>query len=78
MSLQILGCMKIHQYAALLSMCDKYLGKLLDKFDELDLWKDTMLIVNTDHGYLLGEHGWWSKIVMPVCIDKLQTALNGF
>lgn len=59
-----------NQYAALLSMCDKYLGKLLDKFDELDLWKDTMLIVNTDHGYLLGEHGWWSKIVMP-CYDEI-------
>lgn len=29
-----------------------------------------MLIVNTDHGYLLGEHGWWSKIVMP-CYDEI-------
>lgn len=59
-----------NQYASLLSMCDAYLGKVLDKFDELDLWKDTMLIVNTDHGYLLGEHGWWSKIVMP-CYDEI-------
>jgi len=54
-----------YEYAALLSMCDHYLGKLLDKMDELDLWKDTMLIVGTDHGYLLGEHDWWSKTVMP-------------
>lgn len=59
-----------NQYAALLTMCDKYLGTLLDKFDELNLWEDTMLIVNTDHGYLLGEHGWWSKIVMP-CYDEI-------
>ncbi len=59
-----------YQYAALLSMCDCYLGRLLDQFDELDLWKDTMLIVNTDHGYLLGEHGWWSKVVMP-CYDEI-------
>lgn len=54
-----------YEYAALLSMCDAYLGKLLDKMDELDLWKDTMLIVNTDHGFLLGEHGWWAKCVAP-------------
>lgn len=54
------------KYAALLSMCDYYLGKVLDKMDEYDLWKDTMLIVNTDHGYLLGEHGWWAKSSMPV------------
>jgi arylsulfatase A-like enzyme len=53
------------EYAALLSMCDHYLGKVLDLMDELDLWKDTMLIVNTDHGYLLGEHEWWAKIVQP-------------
>lgn len=58
------------RYAELLTLCDKYLGEVLDKFDELDLWKDTMLIVNTDHGYLLGEHGWWSKVVMP-CYDEI-------
>lgn len=58
------------QYAALLTMCDTYLGKLLDKMDAYDMWKDTLLIVNTDHGYLLGEHGWWSKIVMP-CYDEI-------
>ncbi|UQZ82040.1 Arylsulfatase [Paenibacillus konkukensis] len=54
-----------YEYAALLSMCDHYLGKVLDTMDELDLWKDTMLIVNTDHGYLLGEHDWWAKTIMP-------------
>lgn len=53
------------EYAALLSMCDNYLGKVLDLMDELDLWKDTMLIVNTDHGFLLGEHGLWAKNYMP-------------
>ncbi|MEC0184826.1 sulfatase [Paenibacillus peoriae] len=54
-----------YEYAALLSMCDHYLGKVLDTMDELDMWKDTMLIVNTDHGYLLGEHDWWAKSIMP-------------
>lgn len=58
------------EYAALLTMCDQYLGKLLDKMDQLNMWEDTMLIVNTDHGYLLGEHGWWSKVVMP-CYDEI-------
>lgn len=51
--------------AALISMCDEYLGKVLDLMDELDMWKDTMLIVNTDHGFLLGEHDWWGKMAMP-------------
>ncbi|HHV10806.1 MAG TPA: sulfatase [Clostridiales bacterium] len=55
-----------YEYAALLSKCDRYLGKILDLMDKYDLWKDTMLIVNTDHGFLLGEHGWWGKTTMPV------------
>lgn len=49
------------QYGALLSQCDRYLGRLLDLMDRHDLWRDTMLIVTTDHGFLLGEHGWWAK-----------------
>ncbi|MEM7537735.1 MAG: sulfatase [Chloroflexota bacterium] len=54
-----------YEYAALVSMCDAYLGKVLDMMDEHNLWDDTMLIVNTDHGFLLGEHGWWAKNLMP-------------
>jgi arylsulfatase A-like enzyme len=52
-------------YMALLSLCDEQLGRLLDKMDALDMWKDTMLVVSTDHGYLVGEHGWWAKNRMP-------------
>jgi len=54
-----------HEYAALVSMCDAYLGKVLDVMDELNMWADTMLIVNTDHGFLLGEHDSWAKCWCP-------------
>ena len=54
-----------YENAALHSMCDDSLGRIIALMDELDLWKDTMLIVNTDHGFILGEHGWWAKCVMP-------------
>jgi len=52
--------------AALISMCDNYLGKVLDLMDELDLWKDTLLIVNTDHGFMLSEHDCWGKCWCPM------------
>ena len=52
-------------YAALVAMCDDYLGRLLDYFDRHDMWRDTALIVTTDHGFLLSEHGWWGKCRMP-------------
>lgn len=63
------------EYAALVSMCDHYLGQVLDLMDELDLWKDTLLIVCTDHGFLLGEHDWWAKIVQPFYNEVAHTPL---
>jgi len=54
-----------YEYAALMSMCDHYLGTVLDVMDELNLWEDTLLIVTTDHGFHLGEHDWWGKMLMP-------------
>ena len=47
-------------------MCDEYFGKLLDYFDEHNLWEDTAIVLTTDHGFLLGEHDWWAKNRMPV------------
>ncbi len=52
-------------YAALVAMCDAYFGKLLDYFDAHDLWKDTALVLTTDHGFLLSEHEWWGKNRTP-------------
>jgi arylsulfatase A-like enzyme len=59
-------------YKALVKMCDDYLGKVLDYMDECNLWEDTMLIVNTDHGFLLGEHEWWGKNIMPFYNEVAQ------
>lgn len=63
------------EYAALLSMCDKYLGDVLDLMDELDLWKDTLLAVWTDHGFLLGEHDHWAKMRTPWYEELAHTPL---
>jgi len=62
-----------YEYAALLSQCDAYLGDVLDLMDRLDLWKDTMLIVWTDHGFMLGEHDCWAKIWMPFYQEVAHT-----
>lgn len=63
------------EYAALVTMCDHSLGRVLDEFDALDLWQDTMLVVCTDHGFLLGEHGWWAKNVQPFYNEIARTPL---
>ncbi|MEW6752784.1 MAG: sulfatase [Candidatus Latescibacterota bacterium] len=53
------------RYAGKVTLADRYLGKLLDRMDDCHLWDDTALIVMTDHGHFLGEHGWWGKPPCP-------------
>ena len=60
-------------YQALITLCDDYLGQLMDKLKALDLWDDTLFIVCTDHGFLLGEHQWWGKNIMPVYNEIANT-----
>jgi arylsulfatase A-like enzyme len=63
------------EYAALLSLCDYSLGRVLDAMDKLDLWKDTMLIVWTDHGFMLGERNCWAKVWMGWYEETAHTPL---
>ena len=51
-------------YAGTLMMADTWLGRFLDTMDDLGAWKDTTVILTTDHGHLLGEHGYWAKNYM--------------
>jgi len=62
-----------NQYASLISMCDYNLGKVLEAFDKYDMWKDTMLIINTDHGFMLGEKQWWGKNIQPMYNEIVNT-----
>ena len=63
------------KYEASVRFCDRQLGRVLDLMDELDLWKDTMLIVNTDHGFFLSEHGYWGKGGSPNYEELVHTPL---
>lgn len=57
-------------YAATLTMADHWLGMLFGVMDKYDMWNDTAVILTTDHGYLLGEHGFWAKNYM-LCYEEL-------
>ena len=61
------------EYSALVTMCDDKLGLVLDAMDKYNLWEDTMLIVNTDHGFLMGEHNWWAKNIAPLYNEVANT-----
>ncbi|MBK1877238.1 sulfatase [Pelagicoccus mobilis] len=62
-------------YSALIRMCDESLGRVMDELDRYEMWDDTMFVVWTDHGILLGEHENWLKNVMPVFNEIAHTPL---
>ncbi len=44
-------------YAGEVTMVDRWLGRFLDRMEELNLFEDTALVLLSDHGIAHGEHG---------------------
>ncbi|MEO0586041.1 MAG: sulfatase [Planctomycetota bacterium] len=51
----------IRGYRASVSLIDTQVGRLLDAVDELGLADNTIIVLWSDHGFQLGEHGFWCK-----------------
>jgi len=63
------------QFAGKVTMVDRWLGDVFDTLDRENLWETTMVIVTTDHGHYLGEHGWIGKPDAPFYNVLAQTPL---
>ena len=48
-------------YAAEVTLVDVWLGRFLDRLENLGLAGNTLLVLLSDHGVLLGERGWVGK-----------------
>lgn len=48
-------------YYGMISMMDKYIGKILDKLDERNLAENTIVVFTSDHGHFFGQHGLQAK-----------------
>ncbi len=48
-------------YAAEVTMVDRWLGKFIERAHELGIMERTLIVVVSDHGHCLGEHGYTGK-----------------
>jgi arylsulfatase A-like enzyme len=49
------------RYAAEVTLIDRWVGRIFQKIDDLGLLDNTVVLFMTDHGFLLGEHGFIGK-----------------
>jgi arylsulfatase A-like enzyme len=48
-------------YAGEVTMADRWLGRFLEKMEELNLFENTLVLLLSDHGVAHGEHGFTGK-----------------
>jgi len=49
------------QFAGSVTMVDQWLGEVFDTLDAENLWHETMIVITSDHGFELGDHGYVGK-----------------
>jgi arylsulfatase A-like enzyme len=59
-------------YSAALTITDKWLGTFLERFRELGLHENTVVVLVSDHGILLGDRGWTGKIAQELHPELIQ------
>lgn len=51
----------IHGYYAAASFADAQIGRVLDELDRMEFSQNTIIVLWGDHGWHLGDHGYWTK-----------------
>lgn len=74
----------IHGYYAATSFADAQIGRVLDELDRLEFSQNTIIVLWGDHGWHLGDHGYWTKHTnyeqanrIPVIIVAPGIAIQG-
>jgi arylsulfatase A-like enzyme len=59
------------RYCAEAELVDRWVGRVLQKIDDLNLWDNSIVIFTTDHGMSLGEHNRTGKTNINVGDERL-------
>ena len=63
-------------YHACISFIDAQIGVVLDALKESGHWDDTIVVLTSDHGYLLGEKFMWGKVMLFETCDRVPLIIR--
>ena len=74
----------VHGYYASSSYVDAQIGRVIDELERLELFDNTVVLLWGDHGFHLGDHGFWTKHTnyeqatrIPLIVSALLSMARG-
>jgi iduronate 2-sulfatase len=66
----------IQAYHACISFIDAQIGVVFDALHKSGHWDDTIVVLTSDHGYLLGEKFMWGKVMLFETCDRVPLVIR--
>jgi iduronate 2-sulfatase len=63
-------------YHACISFIDAQIGVVLEALKRSGQWEDTIVVLTSDHGYLLGEKFMWGKVMLFETCDRVPLVIR--
>ena len=63
-------------YHACISFIDAQIGIIFDALKRSGHWEDTIVVLTSDHGYLLGEKFMWGKVMLFEMCDRVPLVIR--
>ncbi|MDF1844837.1 MAG: sulfatase [Rubripirellula sp.] len=63
-------------YHACISFIDAQIGLVFDALRQSGHWNDTIVVLTSDHGYLLGEKFMWGKVMLFETCDRVPLVIR--
>ncbi|MDV6032953.1 MAG: sulfatase-like hydrolase/transferase [Phycisphaera sp. RhM] len=66
----------IQAYHACISFIDAQIGVVFDALRRSGHWEDTIIVLTSDHGYMLGEKYMWGKVMLFENCDRVPLVIR--
>lgn len=66
----------VQAYHACISFIDAQIGIVLDALMQSGHWEDTIVVLTSDHGYMLGEKFMWGKVMLFENCDRVPLIIR--